>query len=223
MEAMAEFPDGYFDLAIVDPPYGIGEDGGKIRHGSNSQKKGFKVRQYTKKSWDIKPNQEYFSELFRVSKNQIIWGGNHLISLIPYDSPCWLVWDKKGRDKSNFADCELAWTSFKSSVRKFTFDWVGFGNLNLPEKRSRFHPTQKPIALYSWILKGYGNPGDKILDTHLGSGSSRIAAHDMGFDFWGYELDADYFQGQEERFQRHIQQQSLFTADQMFGKQTTII
>lgn len=209
MVEMRKFPDKFFDLAIVDPPYGIGEHGGKVRHGEQSREKGFKVRSYDKKGWDnVIPTNDYFKELFRVSKNQIIWGGNYFLESLTNTS-CFLVWDKKGTDNSDFADCEIAWTSFDSAIRKFKFDWIGFGNLNLPEKRDRFHPTQKPTALYKWLLHNYAKAGDKILDTHLGSGSSRIAAHDMGFQFWGYEIDKDYFEAQEKRFKNHIAQLTL--------------
>src|SRR5690606_38885294 len=151
---------------------------------------------------------EYFSELIRVSKNQIIWGANHFISRIPFDSPCWIFWDKDNGSVS-FADGELAWTSFDSAARKFRYRWSGMLQQDMKNKEVRVHPTQKPVALYKWLLKNYGNGGGKILDTHLGSGSSRIAAHDMGFDFWGYEIDADYFRDQEKRFRQHTSQLTL--------------
>jgi site-specific DNA-methyltransferase (adenine-specific) len=211
MLLMARYPDKYFDLAIVDPPYGIGEHGGKIRHGDKSSAKGFKKQsKYTKKLWDLTPpSKAYFIELIRVSKNQIIWGGNYFIKDLDNTS-CFLVWDKKGADKSDFADCELAWTSFKTSVRQFKYPWIGFGNLNLPEKRERFHPTQKPVALYKWILDKYAKPGDKILDTHLGSGSIAIACHDYGFELTACELDEDYYQASVKRIQNHVSQLQLF-------------
>lgn len=201
MDAMREFPDKLFDLAIVDPPYGIGEHGGvNSRH--HSQKK------YTKKEWDNEPPPVgYFQELMRVSKNPIIWGANHFISRIPFDSSCWIFWDKDRY--GDFADGELAWTSFDTAVRYYKFTWDGFRKQIHEE---RFHPTQKPTSLYKWLLKNYAIPGMKILDTHLGSGSSRIAAHDMGFDFWGYELDPEYFAAQENRFAQHIAQTTLFSA-----------
>ncbi|KAA6438829.1 site-specific DNA-methyltransferase [Dyadobacter flavalbus] len=212
MEMMARYSDNFFDLAIVDPPYGIGEHGGKKREGGQSKQKGLKSKNYENKGWDNEtPEKRYFDELFRVSKNQIIWGGNYFIdNLSP--TPCFLVWDKKGTDGSDFADCELAWTSFKTSVRKFKYDWIGFGYINNPQGERKIHPTQKPVQLYKWVLQNYAQPGDKILDTHLGSQSSRIAAHDMGFDFYGCELDKDYFEQGCARYQQHIRQLNLFPA-----------
>lgn len=195
MEAMKEFPDKFFDLAIVDPPYGIG-----INSSGRLGKYGGKG-----KDWDNKtPTDSYFIELFRISKNQIIWGGNYF-KLPP--TRCFLIWDKRQPEGVSFASCELAWTSFDSSAKTF---------YQHPKSEQRIHPTQKPVDLYMWLLQKYANPGDKILDTHLGSGSSRIAAHDMGFDFWGYELDADYFQAQEKRFKEHAMKGSLFTPQQMY-------
>lgn len=205
MEAMAEFPDKFFDLAVVDPPYGIGEDGAKnaTRGGAS------KPRPYAVKTWDKEPpSQLYFDELRRVSKNQIVWGANHFISRIPIDSPCWLFWDKD--NYGDFADGELAWCSFKTAVRKFKYRWAGMLQQNMKEKEERFHPTQKPIALYDWIFANYAKAGQKILDTHLGSGSSRIAANKAGLDFWGYELDADYFAAHEKRYENFIAQLRLF-------------
>jgi len=199
MDFMRELPDKFADLAICDPPYGLGENGGNTsRHHSQAK--------YKVKDWDNStPDKEYFGELLRVSKNQIIWGANHFISKIPIDSPCWIFWDKDRY--GDFADGELAWTSFKTAVRYYKFTWDGFRK-EMPE--DRFHPTQKPVSLYKWLLHNYAKPGDKILDTHLGSGSSRIAAHDMGFDFTGYELDKDYFEAQEQRFKQHISQLVMF-------------
>ena len=153
------------------------------------------------------PDDLYFIELFRVSKNQIIWGANHFGHLAP--ASCWVVWDKLTGD-NGYADCELAWTSFDTAVRKFTFRWQGMLQGNMSEKEERMHPTQKPVSLYKWLLKNYAKEGDKILDTHLGSGSSRIAAYDMGFDFTGYELDKDYFEAAEKRFNQHKAQLKLF-------------
>jgi site-specific DNA-methyltransferase (adenine-specific) len=149
----------------------------------------------------------YFEELIRVSKNQVIWGANHFIQNIPKpNSSCWLVWDKRNGE-SDFADCELAWTSFNSAVRKFEWLWNGFQKQK-PEER--FHPTQKPVALYDWIFKNYAKEGDKILDTHLGSGSSRISAWKAGLHFTACELDADYFAAQEKRFKEFTAQMRLF-------------
>lgn len=214
MQGMKRYPDKFFDLAIVDTPYGIGEDGST----NKSRSKLAKSKDYGNKGWDSdSPSIEYFLELIRVSKNQIIWGANHFIHKIPYPSPCWIVWDKVNGE-NDFADCELAYTSFKTAVRQLTFMWHGFmqggdynGGMrgNKKENEVRIHPTQKPVALYKWLLNGYANPSDKILDTHLGSGSSRIAAYDMGFDFTGFEIDKDYFEAQEKRFQQHIAQLKL--------------
>lgn len=210
MEYMKGLPDKAFDLAIVDPPYGIGEHGGKKRVGPQSDIKSLKPAVYAKKLWDSKiPDSMYFNELFRISKNQIIWGGNYFIDNLRNTS-CFIVWDKKSNDGSDFADCEIAWTSFNTAIRKFKYDWVGFGYLNNPAGEIKIHPTQKPIALYSWLLDKYGKPGDKVLDTHLGSGSSAIAAHRMNFDFVGCELDSDYFRMLTKRFKEQTQQQNLF-------------
>lgn len=158
---------------------------------------------------DNSPPKEYFDELIRISKNQIIFGANHFISKIPYDSHCWLVWDKDN-GASDFADCELAYTSFKSAVRKFKFKWQGMCQENMKEKEIRIHPTQKPVALYTWIFQNYAKPGDKIIDTHLGSGSSRIAAYYAGLDFVGYEIDEIFFNLQQERFESVSAQTRLF-------------
>ena len=197
MDYMRQFPDKFFDLAVVDPPYGINMDGGVI--GISRKAKNV---QYTKKSWDSNaPDESYFRELQRVSKNQIIFGANHFISRIPLDSSCWIVWNKENGDNP-FADCELAWTSFKTAVRMFTFRWQGMLQGNMKHKEVRIHPTQKPIALYAWIFKNFSRGGQKILDTHLGSGSSRIAAYKMGLDFYGCELDKEYFDKMEARFQQ---------------------
>lgn len=207
MIAMAGFKDNQFDLAIVDVPYGIGEDGLK----NHSRSKLVKSTEYTPKDWDKSaPSKEYFSELKRVSKNQIIFGANHFIDNLDFNknSPCWLVWNKMNGE-NDFADCELAWTSFKTAVRIFNFRWQGMLQGDMKNKEIRIHPTQKPVALYRWILQKYAKPGDKILDTHLGGGSHRIAAYDMGFNFWGYEIDKEYFDAQEKRFTRHISQEQL--------------
>ena len=209
LEAMKQYPDNYFDLAIVDPPYGIGESGGKNRNNKKGSAIGLTTPNYTKKDWDNAiPPKEYFDELFRVSKNQIIWGGNYFIEHLKPTS-CFLVWDKKVTAKGDFADCELAWTSFKSAVRKFTYGWIGFDYLNNPHNEKKIHPTQKPVALYRWLLQNYAKPNDKILDTHLGSGSSRIAADMEDYDFTGYELDKDYFDASVKRFDEYKLQQKL--------------
>ena len=203
-EALKRFNDNHFDLAIVDPPYGINvAKTGKVG-GNNAGK----AKDYGAKEWDKQPpNDEYFRQLFRVSKNQIVWGANHFISKMPFDSSCWLVWDKD--NSGNFADCELAWTSFESAVRKFTYRWNGMLQQNMKDKEIRIHPTQKPVALYNWLLTNYAKKGQKILDTHLGSGSSAIAAHYFGVDFVGCELDKDYFEAAKARFDMATKQLAM--------------
>lgn len=197
MEYMKNIPDKFFNLAIVDPQYGIGEDG-KSNH---SRGKLAKAKQYTPKHWDNEPmSPQYFKELFRVSKNQIIWGANHFITRINKDSPCWIVWDKDN-GANDFADCELAFTSFPNAVRKFKYRWNGMLQENMKNKEIRIHPTQKPVDLYAYLLKTFAKEGDKIFDSHLGSGSSRIAAYKLGFDFYGCEIDKEYFASANERFE----------------------
>ena len=199
---MRQMPDKAYDLAIVDPPYGIGENGRNKTRSCLAKSKDYKPF-YGK---DLKPpDEEYFRELFRVSKNQIIWGANHFISKIPYDSPCWIVWDKDNGN-NDFADCELAWTSFKTAVRKFKFRWQGMLQENMKQKEVRIHITQKPVALYEWLLKNYAKQGDKILDTHVGSASSLIACENLGFEYTGYEIDEVYYQKACERLAEHTAQ-----------------
>ena len=207
MALMARYPDNYFDLAIVDPPYGIGEDGSK----NHTRSKLAVAKNYKSFSGQDKepPSHEYFEELIRISKNQIIWGANHFISRIPFDSPCWIVWDKINGE-SDFADCELAYTSFKTSVRKLEWKWAGMLQQDMKNKESRIHPTQKPVALYKWLLMNYAKPNDKILDTHLGSGSIAIACYDLGFDLTACELDTDYFNGALKRLENHKLQLKIF-------------
>ena len=221
MEYMATLEDNAFDLAIVDPPYGINESGGKNnRRGSKASKKriskknpngkGIPATFMIEKEWDKSPpSNEYFNELQRVSINQIVWGANHFIENIPLNSSCWIVWDKVN-GSSDFADCELALTSFKTSVRKFVFRWAGMLQGDMKNKEIRIHPTQKPVKLYDWLLANYANKEQKILDTHLGSGSSAIAAHYFGVDFVGCELDTDYFNAAQKRFEESTRQTTLF-------------
>ena len=199
MQLMAQYPDKHFELAICDPPYGIGAT---KKMGVN-KKKGYNPEPWAGGAWDSEPPpKEYFDELFRVSKNQIIWGGNYF-ELPP--TRCFLIWDKKQRIDQ--ADCEMAWTSFKSSARIFDY-WnsklIGFMNPN------RFHPTEKPIALYKWLLDKYAKVGDKILDTHLGSGSIAIACHDYKYHLTACELDSDYFAAMQTRVENHLKQSVLF-------------
>lgn len=205
IEYMSQFPDNYFELAIVDPPYGIDVTNQSQGKGGGVAKK----IQYKKTNWDKSaPNYLYFNQLMRVSKNQIIWGANHFISEIPFNSSCWVVWDKDNGD-TDFADCELAYTSFKSAVRIFKWKWSGMLQQDMKNKENRIHPIQKPVALYRWLLQNYAKPNDKILDTHLGSGSSRIAADMEGFDFYACELDKDYFDASCKRFEEYKQQLKL--------------
>ena len=197
---MKEYPDKYFDLAIVDPPYGIGAE-----NHAGSAENGWK--QWDKKDWDSSiPNKDYFTELFRVSKNQIIWGGNYFANLLP-NSQGWIFWDK-GQRNFSLADGELCWTSFKKSLRVF-------GMARAKAKSSigyeKIHPTQKPTELYDFCLQfAKAEKGMKILDTHLGSGSSRIAAYRNGYDFVGFEIDKDYFEAQEKRFKTELMQPRIF-------------
>jgi len=204
MDLMREYPDKHFELAIVDPPYGIKgnkEIGlGDYRFGNRHLRKESK---WIGGDWDeCAPNEDYFKELFRISKNQIIWGGNYF-NLPP--TRCFLIWDKVQR--IDMADCELAWTSFLGSARIFQY---ARGNLQGFLNPNRFHPTEKPIALYKWLLHNYAKQGDKILDTHLGSGSIAIACHQMGYDLTGSELDKDYFDAMQKRIKYETAQKDLF-------------
>ena len=214
MDLMKETPDNFYELAIVDPPYGIGFDGGhKPTQGKSGKSNTFNKQTilYKKGNWDNeRPSLEYFTELQRVSKNQIIWGGNYFADLLP-SKKGWVYWDKKitNVNNTNYSDGEIAWTSFDCVLRKFTYDWIGFGYLNNPQKEKKIHPTQKPVKLYEWLLMNYAKEGDKILDTHLGSGSSAIAAHKMKFDFTGIELDQDYYEASAKRFKQTTSQLSI--------------
>ena len=204
MELMKRYPDNYFDLAIVDPPYGIGID--KAMN-SNKGKQGFK--QYKETEWDNEtPKQDYFNELFRVSKNQIIWGANYMIDKIKKPSQCWIVWNKVQRDFT-MSDAELAWCSFDRTIRCFDLSRGGaMGNHN--RNGGKLHPTQKPVKLYEWLLMNYAKEGDKILDTHLGSGSIALACHNLKFELTACELDEEYYEASIKRIKNHISQQRLF-------------
>lgn len=211
MKVMAEFPDKYFDLAVVDPPYGLNLQKMQYTKGSKNGNGAAKRRDYRGLAdWDTKPpDQAYFDELFRVSKDQIIWGGNYFTDKLPV-TKSWIVWDKTCLDQmqNDFADCELAWCS-QGVARVFRFMWKGMIQ-GCKQKVDRFHPTEKPVELYAWLYQHYAKPGYKILDTHLGSGSSRIAAWDAGLDFVGCEINKYFYEKQEERFARHEAQLSLF-------------
>lgn len=218
LAAMKKMPDKCFDLAVVDPPYGdalcsqsvqvererwnrFGGRFDKYKQKSVERTGGTRAGKYAKKiiAWDVAPEQEYFEQLFRVSRNQIIWGGNYF-TLPP--TRCFLVWRKLSISENfSMAMAEYAWTSFNDNAKVFEC---------APQDKMRFHPTQKPVALYRWIFQKYAKPGFKILDTHLGSGSSRIAAYDAGLDFVGYEIDKEYFEKQEQRFEQHTAQLNIF-------------
>jgi site-specific DNA-methyltransferase (adenine-specific) len=199
MKLMARYPDKHFELAIVDPPYGIGYDGAKKTSGSHGGRKAHKF-----KGWDSSiPEKEYFEELFRVSKNQIIWGANYFTKHLP-SSMGWIVW-RKDRGEFSSSDAELAYSSFNRALREYTKNPIV-----LVREGGTIHPTQKPIVLYKWILDKYAKPGDKILDTHLGSGSIAIACHDYGFDLTACELDKEYFDKAMQRINNHTKQLNLF-------------
>ena len=203
MELMSRYKDNHFDLAIVDPPYGIGVTKNK------------RLNNISNKDWDNEiPKKEYFEELKRVSKNQIIWGGNYFIEHLS-NTRCYLNWDKLNHSDT-YADCEMAWTSFDKNAKIFKYMWDGnrYGFIGaikgVGKKSIRMHPTQKPIALYEWLLMNYAKEGDKILDTHLGSGSIAIACHNLGYDLTACELDKEYYNAAIERIERHKQQLTMF-------------
>jgi site-specific DNA-methyltransferase (adenine-specific) len=230
MALMARYPEGYFNWGFVDPPYGIGEDGAK----NHSRGKATRPTMYTAKDWDSSaPSAEYFKELNRVCKNVVIWGANHFIQNISdaginTNSSCWIVWDKD--NTGDFADCELAWSNYKGAVRKFKWRWNGMLQEDMSNKETRIHPTQKPVALYKWLLDKYAkikcdhkhseaerylctdcnNGKVKILDTHLGSGSIAIACHDYGFELTACELDKEYYDKAIQRIKNHTAQTKLF-------------
>lgn len=208
MVAMAGFDDNQFNLAIVDPPYGIGF-GEFNRTNKTTDGTRVKANKYKQSNWDESiPTEIYFKELFRVSKNQIIWGGNYFPFIWNYGGKGFIYWHK-GNPVPNFADGELAWTSFNKVAKQFDFRYYGGleGNTSSSEKH---HPTQKPIALYEWLLMNYAEEGNKILDTHLGSGSIAIACHNLGYDLEGYELDKDYYIAAKKRLQEHQSQIRMF-------------
>ena len=194
MDGMKEFPDKYFDLCIADPPYGI-----NVNH-NMGRRKGYKNSSYPKAYWDSEiPREDYFNELFRVSKQAIIWGGNYF-SLPP--TKCFIVWRKSQISENvSFSMLEYAWTNINSTSK----EWIGISN-----EQYRIHATQKPILLYEWILQRFANKGDKILDTHVGSASSLIACHNLGFDYVGFELDKEYYKLASKRLETVKSQMSIF-------------
>lgn len=196
VEAMKQYPDKYFSLACIDPPYG--DFNGTIERTGGSWSKKYQ-RDNSIKDWDFAPKKEFFNELFRVSRNQIIWGGNYF-DLPP--SKHFLIWEKLSISESfTMAMCEYAWGSFNDNAKLFKYR---------PQRKNGIHPTQKPVALYDWIFKNYAKEGDLILDTHLGSQSSRIAANKANLDFIGFEIDEDYFNEGNERFKNFVSQMRLF-------------
>jgi site-specific DNA-methyltransferase (adenine-specific) len=195
MEHMAKLPDKYYDLAIVDPPYGIGVN-------MNCGEKKHERKKYINKRWDsTRPTNEYFIELFRISYNQIIFGIDYFDNITGNGR---IKWDKDISGEVSFSKYEMAYQSFDNEEYYYKY------RIQNNRPFSRIHPTQKPIALYKWLLKNYAKPGQTIFDSHVGSGSIRIACHDLGFDFEGCEIDADYWQAQEKRYQNHINQAELF-------------
>ena len=205
MEGMKQFPDKYFELAIVDPPYGVQYARGKNGWGVCDNRPTL-----DDVKWDSAvPSQEYFKELLRVSKNQIVWGGNYFTDKLP-TSKCWITWDKidTTKNKSVFADCELAWTSFTKVCKIFKLRQMGF--IKDTKDTDRIHPTQKPTELYTWLLTNYANKGDKILDTHVGSASSLIACYNYKFDYIGFEIDQDYYTAAQARMDAVMAQTSMF-------------
>jgi site-specific DNA-methyltransferase (adenine-specific) len=208
VKALKRFKDNHFDLAIVDPPYGIGfGEFNRTNKASNGER--YKANKYKNSNWDDDiPSDEYFAELMRVSKNQIVWGGNYFPYLWKNGCKGFIYWHK-GNPVPNFADGELAWTSFNKVAKQFDFRYYGNlqGKTNAEDK---IHPTQKPVALYDWLLQNYAETGMNILDTHLGSGSSRIAAYKGGFNFVGFEIDPEYYEAQEKRFKDFVSQLRMF-------------
>lgn len=204
LNVMKQIPDKYFDLCLTDPPYGIGESCGKNKSRSNL----CKATDYGNKDWDKSiPSAIYFKEIFRVSKNQIIFGGNYFVEYLK-NLPCWIVWDKLN-GTNDFAECELAFTSFKSAVRKYEYLWKGMFQQNMKNKEKRIHPTQKPVGLFGMILRDYSKEGDKIFDPFSGSGTTAIACHRGKRQFLCVEKDEEYFQKSVERLEEERKQMIL--------------
>lgn len=207
---MKQFPDKFFDIAVVDPPYGGVTQGGYM---SNQMGGGVAKNRndYHLSLWQCeKPKPEYYKELFRVSKQQVIWGGNYFTNNLP-ESQCWLVWDKNKPEGVGFADFEMAWTSYDLSSKMFRFTWNGMLQGDMKNKEYKIHPTQKPVALYNWIFNKFDiKPGMKFLDTHVGSASSLISAHDNGINYVGFEIDKTYYHMAKERLEQETAQTSIF-------------
>ena len=205
MELMARYPDNYFDLAIVDPPYGIDADVKNSQNKVQSKKSATKSKRYGSQLWDSNiPTDEYFDELIRVSKKQIIWGANY------FGLVGGMIYWHKNVTMPTYSTGELAWVSWMNKLDFVDITWHGMIQHDMSNKEIRIHPTQKPVALYKWLLDKYAKPGDKILDTHLGSGSIAIACHDYGFDLTACELDKEYFDKAMQRINNHTAQQKLF-------------
>jgi site-specific DNA-methyltransferase (adenine-specific) len=214
MDFMATLPDKTFDLAIVDPPYCVGADDGNFGRGGTHNGRKNEYRKDLKQYHSVLPDENYFRQLFRVSKNQIIWGSNYYPQYLYHSGA--IVWLKK--TYNILSDAEIAFQSLSKEVKVFDFRWAGFSKGKGAFEAScqqMIHPNQKPLSLYCWILKNYAKPGQTILDTHVGSGSIRIACHDLGFDFEGCELDPDYWQAQEDRYRRHIAQGELIGPEEV--------
>ena len=215
MDYLKDYPDGYFDLAIADPVYGDVTGGGYVTGKYNGIKmsKGASALQkdYHTSLWSQdKTQKEFFNELFRVSKNQIIWGGNYFAEEIQKDSQCWIVWDKQHCAERTFADCEMAYTSFNRASRIFRYRWDGMIQQDMKHKEYRVHPSQKPVALYVWILNNFAKEGDVILDPMVGSGSSLIACRDTGHKYVGFEIDETYYGLAKNRIDQHEAQANIF-------------
>lgn len=206
MNVMTRYPDKHFDLAIVDPPYGIGVDGAIHIRKPDRPSTWDMVEKYERKEWDSKiPDVEYWKELFRVSKNQIVWGGNYFTEFLR-PSKCWVFWDKQFENTFNFSHGELAWTSFNRQLFKVTKSSKAETNGG----KDRIHPTQKPVYIYDWCLKQFAETNWRVLDTHMGSGSSAISCYKAGLNYTGCEIDTDYFNSMKKRFDLVTSQTSLF-------------
>jgi site-specific DNA-methyltransferase (adenine-specific) len=205
LDVMREMEDKSVDLVLTDPPYGIGAySNGNMGGGVLAKQSQFKAT-----DWDFeKPNRSYFDEIQRISKNQIIFGGNYFADILPA-STCWIVWDKDN-GQNNFADCELCWTSFKTAVRKYKFRWQGMLQEDMKHKEKRFHPTQKPVKLFEWLLKNYAKEGDVIFDPFAGSAAPLVACIRLGYQFMGVEKDPEYFRMAQERINKIKPQEKLF-------------
>ena len=202
MELMARYEDNYFDLAIVDPPYGIARDG---HSGSECKNKKHNWKKHDFKEWDnTTPTKNYFNELFRVSKNQIIWGANYFVEHLQKGTMGWIFW-YKGQEGLTMSDGEIAFTSFQKATRQININ-RGF----IQKNGGSIHPTQKPVKLYEWLLINYAKEGDKILDTHLGSGSIAIACHNLNYDLTACELDKEYYEASLKRLKQHQSQLTMF-------------